>query len=83
MAQFPGLGPDVSAKRTARRRRRADAPTFIQRSRAVSSEQKAIYHQVLGAGPRHVVRPFFTLGETEQDEIGQALEGLIQARLPE
>jgi hypothetical protein len=35
--------------------------TFIQRSRGVSSEEKAMYHNVTGAGTSHVRRVFFDL----------------------
>jgi hypothetical protein len=69
----------VSAKATAKRLR--TGPTFIQRSRAVSSEQKAIYHNVLGAGGRGVIREFFGVSESESEDIGQKLHDLIAARL--
>jgi hypothetical protein len=69
----------VSARATARRQR--GGPTFIQRSRTTSSEQKALYHNVLGAGRRGVLRPFFDLNAADQREAGLALEKLIDARL--
>ncbi len=47
------------AKRTSR-------PTMIQESRRKSPEEKALYHQELGAGKSHVKRPF--LGLTADDE---------------
>lgn len=56
--------------------------TFIARSRQVPSEEKAIYHNVLGAGRRGVIREFFDLNEDEQRQIAEALDGMIQARLP-
>lgn len=73
--------PSVSARGAARRLRQSGAPTFIQRSRAVSSEQKAIWHHVTGAGRSRVTREFFDLGEAEQDQVKQGLEALVQARL--
>jgi gentisate 1,2-dioxygenase len=69
----------VSAKATARRLRRG--PTFIQRSRAVSSEQKAIYHHVTGAGRSQVKREFFDLDTEDQTSILQKLEDGLRARL--
>jgi len=39
--------------------------TGIQRSRAVSSSEKATFHHVTGAGRRHVRRPFFDLNESD------------------
>lgn len=42
------------------------AKTAIQRSRQVSPEEKAAFHQITGAGRSHVTRPF--LGLTPDDE---------------
>jgi hypothetical protein len=72
---------NISATRAARALRRTGSPTFIQRSRQVASEQKAIWHHVTGAGRSQVRRPFFDLGEGEQDRLRSGLEALIQARL--
>lgn len=69
----------VSAKATAKRLRRG--PTFIQRSRQTSSEQKAIWHNVTGAGRSRVMRPFFELGDQDQAAIKDGIERLIQARI--
>jgi phage gpG-like protein len=46
--------------------KRRSGPTLIQQSRRISAEQKALYHQVLGAGKSRVTREF--LGLTDQDE---------------
>jgi phage gpG-like protein len=46
--------------------KRRSGPTLIQQSRRISAEQKALYHQVLGAGKSRVIREF--LGLTSQDE---------------
>jgi hypothetical protein len=62
-------------------RRVFSASTFIQRSRRESSEQKAIWHQVTGAGRRGVLRQFFGLTSEEQATVKQVLEGQIAARL--
>ncbi len=60
-------------------------PTLIQQSRRIPAEQKALYHQVLGAGKSRVKREF--LGLTDQDErdivdridkaMGKALRPLV------
>ena len=66
------------AKRASRVRRVAEAArTFIQGSRNVSAEQKALYHQVQGAGRSHVLRPFLGLTPTDESVIQQRLEALI------
>lgn len=49
--------------------KRAKGPTFIQRSRAMSSEEKAMYHNVAGAGKSRVTRVFFELDDADIDAI--------------
>lgn len=68
----------VSAKTAARRLR--GGPTFIQRSRSVSSEQKAMYHHLLGAGRSRVTRPFFDLNDADQQTLGDKLEDAVALR---
>lgn len=67
--------------RKAKRSRPRTGPTFIQRSRNESSEQKAIWHQVTGVGKAHVRRPFFGLTDQEQETGRASLEQLIAQRL--
>jgi hypothetical protein len=67
--------------RTKKAARRRSGPTFIQRSRQESSEQKAMFHQVTGAGRSHVMRQFFGLTPAEQGIALTTLEGLIASRL--
>lgn len=69
--------------RTKAKPRRApfSTGTFIQRSRAESSEQKAIWHNVTGAGRSHVRREFFGLTEQEQESAKATLERAIAQRL--
>jgi phage gpG-like protein len=55
--------------------------TFIQASRGVSPEEKATFHQVSGAGPKHVLRPFLGLTDAEEDEIARRLEPLIDSKV--
>lgn len=62
-------------------RRRTRGRTFIQRSREATAEQKALYHQVEGAGRSRVKRPFFGLTESEADEILKRLEAWIDSGL--
>lgn len=59
------------------------AATFIQRSRAESSEQKAIWHNVTGAGRRHVRREFFDLNGADQQVLRDALETAVASRVRE
>ncbi len=56
-------------------------PTLIQRSRQVPNEQKALYHQVLGAGQRRVRRAFFGLTEADVEVIRQRVGLQIDVRL--
>lgn len=61
----------------AKRRARSfvGSATFIQKSREKSAEEKALYHNELGAGRRHVIREFFGLN----DEDGAAIQARIEA----
>lgn len=78
MAKFP----NVSAKSAQRAlTRRVGSPTFIQRSRQVSSEQKAIWHNITGAGRSGVIREFFDLNESDQAACRDALSASIAERL--
>jgi hypothetical protein len=70
----------ISAKATAKRLAKG-GPTFIQRSRSASSEQKAIWHNVTGAGRSGVIREFFGLNQDDGTAIQNGLETLIKARL--
>jgi hypothetical protein len=58
-------------RRTARPKR--SGPTLIQRSRAVSAEEKALYHNVTGAGRAAVRREFMGLNDEDQDVLTQAV----------
>jgi hypothetical protein len=55
-------------------------PSFIQRSREVSSEQKAMWHNVTGAGRSRVIREFFGLTDEEQKQVRDALEHEMSTR---
>lgn len=75
----------LSFPRRERTRRKVRAPfnagTFIQRSRAESSEQKAMWNQVQGAGKSHVRREFFGLTDTETEQCREKLAAALQTRL--
>lgn len=55
--------------------------TFIQRSRSVSAEEKAQYHNEDGAGKRHVIREFFGLNPDDEAVIVAAIEAGIERQL--
>lgn len=63
------------------RKRSRVGPKFIQRSRGESSEQKAIWHNVTGAGRSHVVREFFGLTDEEQETAKTTLEDVLERRI--
>jgi hypothetical protein len=69
--------------KTAARARGRKRPkqTFIQRSRALGAEEKALYHQVAGAGKSHVRRRFFEMSESDMDLICQRVEQGIEQGL--
>jgi hypothetical protein len=48
--------------------------TIIQRSREMSSQEKAIYHQIAGAGKSRVKRKFFELSDGDIEAIAKRLD---------
>jgi phage gpG-like protein len=58
-------------------------PTLIQQSRRVPAEQKAIYHQVTGAGKSHVRREFVGLTDDDERKIADTIDRALQKRLQE
>lgn len=56
-------------------------PTLIQRSRAISPQQKAIYHAVAGAGKARTIRDFFDLGPGDAEAIGRLLQRRVTERM--
>jgi hypothetical protein len=70
----------ASAKAAVKPKRLRIGPTFIQRSRSESSEQKALWHHVSGAGRSRVLRPFFDLNASDETALAESLETLIAAR---
>lgn len=68
------------AKKATTSAKRAKGPTLIQQSRRVPDEQKALYHQVLGAGRSRVKRPFLGLTQSDIDSIRQKVtEGIAKS----
>ena len=61
--------------------KRASRGTFIQQSRAVAPEQKALYHAELGAGTSRVVRNFFDLSAADAEAIAERLQAGLDKRL--
>lgn len=79
---FPGLfAPKAKPKTSGRARRIVSPGTFIAQSRAVSSEQKAMFHNILGAGRAGTLRKFFDLNLSDQIALRDGLEKLVGARL--
>lgn len=62
-------------------KRKRTGPTFIGLSRQVPSEQKAIWHNVTGAGRSGVIRKFFDVNDDDTDACEVGLGTLIEARL--
>lgn len=63
------------------RKTRAKGPTLIQQSRRVPDEQKALYHQVLGAGKSRVKRPFLGLTDADEEAITRQVLSKMDALL--
>lgn len=61
--------------------KRRKGPTLIQRSRAISPQDKAVFHVVAGAGKARVRRDFFDLGPGDEDAITRLLQGRVTERM--
>ena len=55
--------------------------TFIRRSRKADAAEKAVIHNLKGAGRSRVKRPFFQLNEQDVTTIVAELESRLRARL--
>lgn len=55
-------------------------PTMVQRSRRVSPQDKAVFHQLTGAGRAKTVRPFLGLSDAEIRAISTRLDTGIRRR---
>jgi len=55
--------------------------TLIQQSRRVSSEQKARYHELEGAGRRRVKREFFGLNRADEGAVEDRIQRFLDATL--
>jgi hypothetical protein len=53
----------------------------VQRSRRRSPQEKAVFHQVTGAGKARVKREFLGLTEAELKQLDARLEGRIRVKL--
>lgn len=62
-------------------KRARTGPTLIQRSRAVSAEEKATFHNLTGAGRSHVIRRFMDLNEDDIDVLTHTVEDGIDRLL--
>lgn len=71
------MAKSVSAKSAARTLRQSGSSTFIQRSRGVSSVEKATVHNITGAGKSRVIRRFFDLTEDDQDAAARIVEQAV------
>ena len=60
---------------------RRSGRTMIQRSRQKSSEEKALYHNVTGAGRSRVIRQFMGLTTQEEKDIETRVERHITQQL--
>jgi hypothetical protein len=70
------------AKQAPRGRKRASgSSTLIRNSRALPSEEKALYHNVLGAGRRGTLRKFFDISREDQEVLAKAAEQAVALRL--
>jgi hypothetical protein len=61
--------------------KRRTGPTLIQQSRRVPAEEKALYHQELGAGRSHVKRKFLGLTDDDVKAIVARLDAAMDKRI--
>jgi phage gpG-like protein len=61
--------------------KRRSGPTLIQQSRRVPAEEKALYHQELGAGRSRVKRPFLGLTADDEKAIVARIEAAVDKRI--
>ena len=54
--------------------------TMVQRSRQMPAVEKAIYHQVAGAGKSRVKREFFGLNDDDLSQLTTLLERRLSQR---
>lgn len=62
-------------------RTKGSGETLIQRSRALGAEEKAIFHNITGAGKSHVLREFMELNADDEDALTQIVEDGIDRLL--
>lgn len=65
-----------SLRRSGRR-----SSSLIQRSRALSPQQKAMFHNVAGAGRSRVKREFFDVSDQDATDLVAFLETRLDANL--
>jgi phage gpG-like protein len=53
---------------------------MVQRSRKVPAAEKAVYHQIAGAGKSRIKREFFGLTPQDMDDISVLLERRLSQR---
>ena len=63
--------------------RRRNGPTLVQRSRAIPPGQKAVFHQVTGAGKSRVTRKFFDLNDEDMTVLAAEWDRRLGRRLQE
>lgn len=61
--------------------KRGPSGTLMTRSRAIGPEQKALYHNDLGAGRGKVLREFVGLTAEDAAAVVDKVETFLQARL--
>jgi phage gpG-like protein len=63
------------------RRGRTSGPTLIQRSRQLRPGEKALFHNVAGAGKARTTREFFTLDASDEQALTEELGRRVQRNL--
>lgn len=68
-------------KSAGSKRTKGSGQTLIQASRSVGAEEKAIFHNLTGAGRSHILRPFMDLNDDDQDVLTSLVEDGIDRLL--
>ncbi len=73
----------MAAKGSKPRSTRGSGPTLLQQSRRVSPAEKAAFHNIDGAGRRHVRREFFGLNASDEEAIVDRLDQALAKKVKE
>lgn len=78
---FSGIAKNAKAVASGLKSGLKSRQTFVQRSRSVSPSEKAAFHELTGAGKRHIARPFLGLSPQDETTLLERLDTLLHDKL--